>query len=158
MAKVPKVQKKYTAGVSESTASKRKAEFRKRIKGKKSYEPVAGDKKAKTKESKYTKKAKSIREEILSLTPKMKGKQQERFKKATSKATGIPYSIIDEVYRKGQAAWAIGHRPGATQGQWAKARVYSFITGGKTSKTADADLYAKAKKALKKKDSKFRLP
>lgn len=158
MAKIPKIQKKYTSGVSESTASKRKAEFRKRIKGKKSYEPVAGDKKAKTKESKYTKKAKSIREEILSLTPKMKGPQQERFKKATSKATGIPYSIIDEVYRKGQAAWAIGHRPGATQGQWAKARVYSFITGGKTSKTADADLYTKAKKALKKKESKFRLP
>lgn len=158
MAKVPKIQKKYTKGLSESTASKRKAEFRKRIKGKESYKPVAGDKKAKTKESKYTKKAKSIREEILSLTPKMKGTQQERFKKATSRATGIPFSIIDEVYRKGQAAWAIGHRPGATQGQWAKARVYSFITGGKTSKTADKELYAKAKKAIKKKQSKFRLP
>ena len=126
MAKIPKIQKKYTAGVSESTASKRKAEFRKRIKGKESYEPVAGDKKAKTKESKYTKKAKSIREEIMMLTPKMKGSQQERFKKATSRATGIPLSIIDEVYKKGQAAWAVGHRAGATQDQWARARIYSL--------------------------------
>lgn len=158
MAKIPKIQKKYTSGVSESTASKRKAEFRKRIKGKKSYEPVAGDKKAKTKESKYTKKAKSIREQIMMLTPKMKGSQQERFKKATSRATGIPLTIIDEVYKKGQAAWAVGHRAGATQDQWARARIYSFITGGKTSKTADADLYLKAKKAIKKKQSKFRLP
>ena len=158
MANVPKIQKKYTSGVSESTAAKRKAEFRKRIKGKKSYEPVAGDKKTKTKESKHTKKAKSIREEIMMLTPKMKGKPEERFKKAAAKATGIPFSIIDEVYRKGQAAWRIGHRAGASQSAWAKARLYSFLTGGKTSKTSDATLYLKAKKALKEKNSRFRLP
>lgn len=156
MSKVPKIQKKYTAGLSESTAAKRKAEFRKRIKGKKSYEPVAGDARAKTKESKHTKKAKNIRDEIRMLTPKMKGKgTTERFKRATARATGIPYRIIDEVYRKGQAAYGVGHRPGATQDQWARARVYSFITKGKTTKTADASLFLEAKKILKEKGKRF---
>lgn len=158
MAKVPKIQKKYVSGLSKSTADKRKAEFRKRIKGKKSFAPVIGDAKAKTKESKHTKKAKNIRDQIRMLTPKMKGTQTERFKKAASRATGIPYSIIDEVYRKGQAAWSIGHRAGATQDSWARARLYSFLTGGKTSKTADASLYLKAKKILKEKNSNFKLP
>tara|TARA_R100001163_G_C5055280_1_gene191761 strand:- start:927 stop:1403 length:477 start_codon:yes stop_codon:yes gene_type:complete len=158
MAKVPKIQKKYTSGLSESTAAKRKAEFRKRIKGKDSYKPVAGDAKSKTRESKHTKKAKGIREQIMMLTPKMKGKPDERFKRAAARATGIPFSIIDEVYRKGQAAWRVGHRPSASQSAWAKARLYSFLTGGKTSKTADASLYLKAKESLKKKNSKFRLP
>lgn len=158
MAKIPKIQKKYTAGLSESTAAKRKAEFRKRIRGKKSFAPVAGDAKAKTKESKHTKKAKGIRQEIMMLTPKMKGSQEERFKKAAARATGIPFSIIDQVYKKGLAAWRVGHRAGASQSAWAKARLYSFLTGGKTSKTADASLYLKAKESLKKKNSKFRLP
>jgi len=44
------------------------------------------------------------------------------------------------------AAWKTGHRPGATPHQWAFARVNSFLTGGKTQKTTDADLWAKVKK------------
>jgi hypothetical protein len=43
------------------------------------------------------------------------------------------------------AAWKGGHRPGATPQQWALARVNSFLTGGKTRTTADADLWKKAK-------------
>jgi hypothetical protein len=43
------------------------------------------------------------------------------------------------------AAWKTGHRPGTTPQQWAFARVNSFLTGGKTRTTADADLWAKAK-------------
>lgn len=50
-------------------------------------------------------------------------------------------SVLREVYNRGMAAWATGHRPGATQQQWAYARVYSFILGGKTRSTADADLW-----------------
>lgn len=159
MAKVPKVQKKYTSGLSESTASKRKAEIRKRVKGKKSFEKLPGDSKAKIKESKYTKKASSLRADIREATTKAAGKTvQDRFINATAKVTTIPKSIIEEVYKKGLAAWAVGHRPGATQAQWARARVYSFLTGGRTSETADATLYLKAKKALKSKNSSFRLP
>ena len=43
------------------------------------------------------------------------------------------------------AAWRTGHRPGTTPQQWAFARVNSFLTGGKTRTTADADLWKKAK-------------
>lgn len=156
MAKIRKVADKYTKGVSKSTADKRKAEIRKRMKGKESYEPLAGDKKAKTKESKYTTQAKSIRNEIRMLTPKAKGTTQtERFKNATAQATGIPYRIIDEIYKRGQKAWSVGHRAGATQDQWSRARIYSFLMKGKTTTTGDADLFAEAKKILSKKGKTF---
>lgn len=54
--------------------------------------------------------------------------------------TGISYGILKKVYDRGMAAWKTGHRPGTTPQQWALARVNSFVTGGKTRKTADADL------------------
>ena len=60
--------------------------------------------------------------------------------------SGISYGILKQVYNRGMAAWQGGHRPGTTPQQWAFARVNSFITGGKTRTTADADLWAKAKK------------
>ena len=58
-----------------------------------------------------------------------------------AKKTGMPYSILKKVYDRGMAAWKGGHRPGATQQQWALARVNSFVT--KSSGTwggADKDL------------------
>src|SRR6056300_232030 len=42
--------------------------------------------------------------------------------------SGMPYSILKKVYDRGMAAWKSGHRPGASQQQWAFARVNSFIT------------------------------
>src|SRR6056300_544510 len=60
--------------------------------------------------------------------------------------TGMPYSILKQVYDRGMAAWRGGHRPGAIQVQWALARVNSFVT--KSSGTwggADKDLAAKVK-------------
>lgn len=62
-----------------------------------------------------------------------------------AKQSGIPYGILKKVYDRGMAAWKGGHRPGANSHQWAFARVNSFIVGGKTRKTADADLWKKAK-------------
>ena len=62
-----------------------------------------------------------------------------------AKKSGIPYGILKQVYDRGMAAWKSGHRPGATSHQWAFARVNSFIVGGKTRRTADADLWKKAK-------------
>jgi hypothetical protein len=62
-----------------------------------------------------------------------------------AKQSGISYGILKQVYDRGMAAWKGGHRPGATSHQWAFARVNSFIVGGKTRKTADADLWKKAK-------------
>ena len=61
--------------------------------------------------------------------------------KNKAKKTGMPYSILKKVYDRGMAAWKGGHRPGATQQQWALARVNSFVT--KSSGTwggADKDL------------------
>jgi hypothetical protein len=62
-------------------------------------------------------------------------------------ASGISYAILKKVYDRGMAAWKGGHRPGTTPQQWAFARVNSFITGGKTRTTADADLWKKHKGA-----------
>jgi len=63
-----------------------------------------------------------------------------------AKKTGMPYSILKQVYNRGMAAWKGGHRPGATQQQWAFARVNSFVT--KSSGTwggADKDLAKKVR-------------
>lgn len=62
-----------------------------------------------------------------------------------SAKSGIPYRILKKVYDRGMAAWKGGHRPGASSHQWAFARVNSFIVGGKTRRTADADLWKAAK-------------
>ena len=72
----------------------------------------------------------------------------ETIKAVKNKAekTGMPYSILKKVYDRGMAAWKGGHRPGATQQQWALARVNSFVT--KSSGTwggADKDLAKKVR-------------
>ena len=48
--------------------------------------------------------------------------------KNKAKKTGMPYSILKKVYDRGMAAWKGGHRPGATQVQWALARVCLLYT------------------------------
>lgn len=152
-----KVPKKYTKGLGESTQARRKAEIRKRIKGKESFKPLPGDARAKTKPSKYTKKIKDsgLRSVIQEEAVKKEGKPRERFIKAVASVTDIPKGIIQEVFDKGLAAWAVGHRPGATQDQWARARVYSFLSKGKTVETADKKLFEQAKESLKKKGKRF---
>lgn len=66
--------------------------------------------------------------------------------KKKAEKSGMPLSILRKVYNRGMAAWKSGHRPGATQQQWAFARVNSFITKGKgTWGKADADLAAKVR-------------
>lgn len=152
-----KVPKKYTKGLGESTQARRKAEIRKRIKGKESFKPLPGDARAKTKPSKYTKKIKDsgLRSVIQEEAVKKEGKPRERFIKAVASVTDIPKGIIQEVFDKGLAAWAVGHRPGATQDQWARARVYSFLSKGRTVDTADKKLFEQAKESLKKKGKRF---
>lgn len=67
-------------------------------------------------------------------------KAMDGLKKKAEKS-GISYGILKKVYDRGVAAWRTGHRPGTTPQQWGYARVNSFITGGKTRTTADADLW-----------------
>lgn len=74
--------------------------------------------------------------------------------KKKAKESGISYSILKQVYDRGMDAWKGGHRPGVPAQGWAFARVNSFIVGGKTRKTADADLWDKWKKSGKKSKKK----
>ena len=137
----PKVPAKYLEGLTGKERAKRKKEIIERLRGKESYKPMTGDDR-KTKPSKYTKTAiaSAIREEI-------KGKGKDEFLRASAKVSGVSKKILETVYDRGLKAWATsGHRVGATAQQWAKARVYSFLSGGKTTKTADKDLYEKVKR------------
>ena len=158
-----RVPTKYTSGLKKSTADKRKAEIRKRLEGKRTgsakYKPLPGDKKAKTRPSRYTLSLGKLKTEIREAASRMeKGSQDDRFVSAVARVTKIPRGIIEKVFKKGQAAWAVGHRPGATQSQWARARMYSFLQKGRTvTSGADQDLYDQAKKALEKKGEGIRL-
>jgi len=134
--------KKYLSGLKGKDRKKRVNEIDKRKKEtnpKKRFKPFKSDKEEKTTKSQYSKTdiAKKIREKI-------EGQGKDAFIDASSKASGVSKSILSEVYARGAAAWATGHRPGANQHQWAIARVYSFLSGGKTQSTADKDLAEKA--------------
>ena len=137
--------KKYYKKLDKDTKKKRAAFFKKKAGSyKKSddnddYKAAPGDKKAKTKPSIHTKKFKQMYGEQL-LDEKIKGLENK------AKKTGMPYGILKKVYDRGMAAWKGGHRPGATQQQWAFARVNSFVT--KSSGTwggADKDLAKKVR-------------
>tara|TARA_B100001094_G_scaffold330121_1_gene394558 strand:+ start:2527 stop:3828 length:1302 start_codon:yes stop_codon:yes gene_type:complete len=130
------VPSKYLKGLDKETQRSRAAEIKRRAKGSRSYEKLPGDD-AKTVKSKHTKTqlAFRVREEI-------KGSGDDEFLRAASKVSGVPQKVLSKVLKRGYAAWASGHRPGATQAAWGRARVYSFLTGGKTRYTTDKDLVA----------------
>lgn len=111
------------------------------------YKPAPGDKDKdgelkKTKVSKHTKKYRQMYGENQEpIEEKIAGLEKK------AKKSGISYGILKQVYDRGMAAWKTGHRPGASQQQWAFARVNSFITKGSgTWGKADKDLAAKVKK------------
>lgn len=96
----------------------------------------------------------SIIEEVWNLAEEInqsvvldEAKTMEGLKKKAEKS-GISYGTLKKVYDRGVAAWRTGHRPGTTPQQWGYARVNSFITGGKTRTTADADLAKKMNEAF----------
>ena len=84
----------------------------------------------------------------------LKNKTADKALSNKAKSTGIPKRFLEQVYRRGAQAWASGHRPGASQQQWALARVNSFVTKGKgTWGKADADIAKKVRAAKAKKKS-----
>ena len=105
------------------------------------YKPAPGDKSAKTKPSQHTNK---MKKKFPDLYKEMKENADKSLAKK-AEASGISVSILKQVYKRGVAAWRTGHRPGTTPEQWGHARVNSFITGGKTRTTADADLWKQHK-------------
>ena len=85
--------------------------------------------KAPTKESSYTIKFNKKYGEQLS---KMKGGKSKR---NIAKITGIPYKALDLVMKKGEGAfYSSGSRPNQTPQSWGRARMYSYILGGKDRK------------------------
>jgi len=80
----------------------------------------------------------------------MSDKTQKMIKNK-AKASGIPASILKQVYSRGNSAWKSGHRPGVSQQQWSIGRINSFITGAGGARKADADLWDKARKAKARK-------
>ena len=143
----------YHRGLAKSTKVKRDAQFKKQAKmdddDPNAYKPAPGDKSAKTKPSKHTKKFKQMfGEDVLSfssfadvITEDVDAALQKKADK-----TGISKSILRQVYNRGVAAWKTGHRPGTTASQWGYARVNSFATKSKgTWGGADKDLAAKVR-------------
>ena len=141
--------KKYYSGLSKSTKDKRDAHFKKKAKmdddNPDAYTPAPGDKDAKTKPSKHTNKYKQMYGEALTMREYMAENATAALKKKAEKS-GMPLSVLRQVYNRGVAAWRTGHRPGTTPQQWGLARVNSFVT--KSSGTwgkADSDLAAKVR-------------
>ena len=55
--------------------------------------------------------------------------------KQISKAVNIPVKALNAVKKKGMGAYySSGSRPNQTAESWGKARMYSYILGGKTRK------------------------
>ena len=134
----------YHKGLSKSTKAKRQAQFNKQAKmdddNPDAYKPAPGDARAETKPSKHTKKFKDMFGEELNESNTKKALQKKADK------TGMPYSILKQVFDRGVAAWKSGHRPGTTPAQWGFARVNSFATKSKgTWGGADKDLAAKVR-------------
>lgn len=131
------VPEKYLEGLKGKDRAKRKRELEERAKKGPSRKPLHGDEDVKTKPSKYSKTtlAKKVREE-------MKSNTAEAFIRAAAKVSGVDADLIRDVHERGAKAWETGHRVGASQVAWSRARVYSFLTGGKTQKTADKDLWS----------------
>ena len=87
-----------------------------------------------------------------------------------SKLTGVKMSILNEVMKRGSGAWRTNlgsvrlkkdfsknknttkypRSKRLTREQWQYARIYSFVMGGTTQKTADKDLWQKHLKNKKK--------
>ena len=111
---------KYTKGLSSKTAARREAAQRIKSeqykKGDKSAfkQDLPGDEKPSDQGSKYN-----------------EGEGAGSLEDIAEKYNA-PISALRKIYNKGLAAWASsGHRPGASQHGWARARVMSVLKGGK---------------------------
>ena len=89
-------------------------------------------------------------EDIIHLMEETEGLIESNAKaalQAKAEKSGMPYSVLKQVYDRGVAAWRTGHRPGTNPHQWGLARVNSFATKGKgTWGKADKDLADKVRK------------
>lgn len=145
-----KVPKKYLTG-SKADNKRMKAEIKKHSKksddDESAYKKWPADyKKGNTKGKKRkTKKSKATKDFKKMFEGKTDTALKNKLEKAKKKYPKLTLSILKQVYNRGMAAWKTGHRPGATQNQWAMGRVNSFLTGTGSARKADKDLWNKIK-------------
>jgi hypothetical protein len=131
---------KYTEGLDKKTALRRAAAQRLKTKqyeagDKKAFkQDLPGDEKPAKKESKYN-----------------EGEGAGSLEDIAEKYNA-PISALRKIYNKGLAAWSSsGHRPGASQHGWGRARVMSVLKGGPARKVdskewAEIEEYRRNKK------------
>lgn len=135
---------KRTSRRRELVARRREAErYHPSRRPRSAYREFETDRGVKTRTSSYTERFHKKYGKVRGGIPEIARATRDDVAPATH--LGTYTCVLREVYNRGMAAWATGHRPGATQQQWGYARVYSFILGGKTRSTADADLWRKLK-------------
>jgi len=132
---------KYVAGLKGKKLEQRKRELARNQRLKKSGSTAIYN-------TKYWKTDRGVKTKRSQYTERFHRKYGENVKSLPqiARATGFPLSCLQQVFKRGLAAWGSGHRRGASQSAWAYARVFSFVTGGKTSKTADKKLYQECKR------------
>jgi hypothetical protein len=161
-----KIPTKYLSGLSKSKQSQMKHEIKKfRDKPddyEAAYEPWSADKGVRPKQRSQATSAYhrmfGRKHESMSLCDRLVigarteatlSEDSDKGLSAKAQASGIPLSILRQVFNRGMAAWKTGHRPGVAQQQWAYGRVNSFITGSGGARKADADLWSRAKQSRK---------
>jgi len=145
-------RRKYVSGLADSTARKRLAALKRTAAlsddDPKRYAPAPGDSSRSrppaSRTSSHVAKAgrSGLRERILERARRSSKSGSEAFVEAVAAETDFTPTEVRDSYKRGQAAFGSGRRPGMSQDQWARARVYSMITGGK----ADPDLQAAMRK------------
>ena len=126
---VQKYSKKYLP--SFLSFSDKKKQKRSLNKSRKDYRTKRGKKKYYTrpKVKSYKSKPSNWTQKFHKLHPNVKTYLE------ISKVTGIPEKALKAVVRKGKGAYySSGSRPNQTAESWGKARMYSYILGGKTRK------------------------
>lgn len=145
-----KVPAKYLGSLRGSKRTSRRAEIEKRAseaaklgprRPPASFRPFKTDAGVKTKRSSYTKRFHARYGDEVTSLPEIARASHADVAPGVSLRTYR--RALQTVFDRGLAAWATGHRPGASQTAWGYARVYSFVLGGKTRQTGDADVARK---------------
>lgn len=138
------VPEKYLAGLSPALRRQRLAELTASREGRLGYEPlptdIAAQRKGLVKRSSYIVEAEKRGIEHRGDYADTAARALRYYGvEPTSRNVGTVARELEKVFKKGLAAWQTGgHRPGASQGGWAYARVASVLTGGKAAFTADS--------------------
>lgn len=118
-----KIPKKYTAGLKGKEKEKQIKSIKEGTKRPKTS--------AKSKQSPATTAFKNKYGDITKITD-------------IAKKTGIPIKALREVLKKGRGAYySSGSRPNQTAESWARARMYSYITGKGGARKADKEITKK---------------